>query len=159
VLHDRKGFPLEVEPGTTSGDYLQGFLLGTRTALHEKDRESITITIRNTSSFSIGVLIALFERTVGLYASLINVNAYHQPGVQAGKDAATTILDLKSKISSFLKRNKHRPYTPDEIAEGIRQPDAAETVFKVCEHLASNRGRGVRRVGTGSPGNAKYRTQ
>ena len=27
----------------------------------------------------------LFERTVGLYGSLINVNAYHQPGVEAGK--------------------------------------------------------------------------
>ena len=46
VLEDRAGGPaMEVEPGITSGDYLQGFLLGTRDALSEKDRHSITITL------------------------------------------------------------------------------------------------------------------
>ena len=29
---------------------------------------------------SVGALIALYERAVGLYASLVNINAYHQPG-------------------------------------------------------------------------------
>ena len=38
------------------------------------------------------MLIALFERTVGLYASLVGINAYHQPGVEAGKKAAGTVL-------------------------------------------------------------------
>ncbi len=33
VQKDRAGAPFEVEPGITSGDYLQGFLRGTRTAL------------------------------------------------------------------------------------------------------------------------------
>src|SRR5436190_7707782 len=45
VLEDREAPSLEVEPGVTSGDYLTGFLLGTRRALYENDRESITITI------------------------------------------------------------------------------------------------------------------
>ena len=36
---------VEVEPGITPGDYLHGFLLGTREALNEKDRESITLTV------------------------------------------------------------------------------------------------------------------
>lgn len=31
------------------------------------------------------MLIALFERAVSFYASLVNINAYHQPGVEAGK--------------------------------------------------------------------------
>jgi glucose-6-phosphate isomerase len=40
------------------------------------------------SAFSLGALIALFERAVGLYAFMIGINAYHQPGVEAGKKAA-----------------------------------------------------------------------
>src|SRR6202040_3661643 len=39
------GANVEVEPGVTPGDYLHGFLLGTREALFENDRESITITV------------------------------------------------------------------------------------------------------------------
>jgi len=30
----------------------------------------------------------IFERAVSFYASLVNINAYHQPGVEAGKKAA-----------------------------------------------------------------------
>lgn len=29
---------------------------------------------------SVGALIGLYERAVGIYASLVNINAYHQPG-------------------------------------------------------------------------------
>ena len=29
---------------------------------------------------AVGALIALYERAVGIYASLTNINAYHQPG-------------------------------------------------------------------------------
>src|SRR5256886_427928 len=88
----------EVEPGVTSGDYLHGFLRGTRAALYEKDRESITVSIAETNAFHIGALIALYERAVGFYASLVNINAYHQPGVEAGKKAATRLLELQKKI-------------------------------------------------------------
>src|ERR1700680_78151 len=44
VLKDRKGPSQEMEPDITSGDFLVGFLLGTRGALYEKGRESITLT-------------------------------------------------------------------------------------------------------------------
>src|SRR5438067_3102072 len=80
VLQDRVGRSIEVDPGVASGDYLSGFLQGTRRALFENDRELITITLKTVNPESVGQLIALFERAVGLYASLINVNAYHQPG-------------------------------------------------------------------------------
>src|SRR5262245_17423491 len=91
------GSGLEVEPGITSGDYLQGFLLGTRRARFEAGRPSILLTLREVSPASVGGLIALYERAVGLYASLIHVNAYHQPGVEAGKKAAASILALQKK--------------------------------------------------------------
>ena len=40
VLRDRKGPGIEVEEGVDSGDYLNGFLLGTRQALYEAGRPS-----------------------------------------------------------------------------------------------------------------------
>jgi glucose-6-phosphate isomerase len=43
--NDRPGARFEVEDGITSGDYLEGFLRGSRSALYEKGRESITTSI------------------------------------------------------------------------------------------------------------------
>lgn len=48
------------------------------------------------------MLIALFERAVSFYASLVNINAYHQPGVEAGKKAAGTFLALLGKVRAAL---------------------------------------------------------
>jgi glucose-6-phosphate isomerase len=79
------GGELEVEPGIKTGDYLSGFLFGTRRALYEAGRESLLITVRRVDARTVGRLIALYERAVGFYASLVNINAYHQPGVEAGK--------------------------------------------------------------------------
>src|SRR5258706_7551108 len=56
VLRDRQGDSLEVDPKATSGDYLAGFLLGTRQALYENSRESITITLTEDSAHTIGCL-------------------------------------------------------------------------------------------------------
>lgn len=156
VLKDREGNSIKVEPGTRSGDYLQGFLLGTRTALYESGRESITITIRDVSAFSIGVLIALYERAVGLYASLININAYHQPGVQAGKLAADSVLSLQVKIQDFLKKHSNKPFTLEQIATRIKEPDRIETIFKICEHLSANRDRGIHKTAGDNPFAALY---
>jgi glucose-6-phosphate isomerase len=143
VLRDRRGKSIEVEPDVTSGDYLDGFFQGTREALFQSNRQSITITIGQVSPFSIGVLIALFERVVGLYATLINVNAYHQPGVEAGKKAAAEVINLQLQILKFLRSNKH-PYTVTQIAKALGAEDKVETIFNICEHMRSNIDHGVR---------------
>src|SRR5205814_643065 len=75
VLRDRSGPSMRVEDGVTSGDFLLGFLHGSRRALFEADRESMTITVEQVDARTVGALIALYERAVGLYASLININA------------------------------------------------------------------------------------
>ena len=103
VLKDRAGPSLAVDPGVTAGDYLQGFMLGTRDALSEKDRGSVTLTLSDVSPRSVGMLIALYERVVGLYASLIGSNAYHQPGVEAGQKAAAGVIALKLKLDAALQ--------------------------------------------------------
>ena len=143
VLKDREGPSMEVEPGATSGDYLLGFLLGTRQALAEKARASMTLTVPDVSPRSFGALLALFERAVGLYASLVGINAYHQPGVEAGKKAAAAVLALQAKVVAALDETGR---AADEVAARAGAPDQAETVFKLLEHLAAN-GRAARDPG------------
>jgi glucose-6-phosphate isomerase len=129
------GSPVQVEPGVTAGDYLHGFLLGTRQALFENDRTSMTITIRRADARSIGVLIALFERAVGFYASLVGINAYHQPGVEAGKKAAAAVLKLQAQaVQALGPEGRSAP----QIAARIGLPDAVEPLYWVLEHLAAN---------------------
>jgi glucose-6-phosphate isomerase len=129
------GSQLEVEPGVTTGDYLNGFLMGTREALYGNDRQSMTITIPRVNARMIGALIALFERAVGLYASLIHINAYNQPGVEAGKKAAAGVLSLQAKAHAALSNT---PQTADRIASAIGAGESAESVYLILEHLASN---------------------
>ncbi len=143
VMKDRDGPSPEIDPQTTSGDYLQAFLLGTRDALSDNGRDSITITIDKVSPYSVGALIALYERAVGFYASLININAYHQPGVEAGKKAAAEVLELKDKILNYLRENADKEFQAIEIAKAIGSEDRGEIVYKILEHLASNSEKGV----------------
>jgi glucose-6-phosphate isomerase len=138
VLRDRKDESMQVEPGVTSGDFLNGFFLGTREALYEKGRQSITLTVREASPFTVGMLISLFERAVGFYASLVNINAYHQPGVEAGKKAAGAVIALQIKVLGYLAEKKGHALTSAQIASGVGAHDGFETVFKICEHLAAN---------------------
>jgi glucose-6-phosphate isomerase len=151
VRKDRNGTAVEVEDGITSGDYLQGSLRGTRSALYESGRESITVSIPEVSSFNIGALIALYERAVGFYGSLVNINAYDQPGVEAGKQAATKLLQLQKQVREKLTLGDAK--TVEEIGHSI---DAdPEDVFHVVRHLASNDSR-VRVTAGDQPGDDKF---
>ena len=138
VLKDSGCQAMMVEPKVSSGDYLQGFYLGTRQALAEKGRESLTITISEVSPFTIGILIALFERAVGFYASLVNINAYHQPGVEAGKKAASKVIQIQCQILEFLSKQSGKAFTVEEIANGMGTGEESEHVYKICEHLSAN---------------------
>lgn len=134
VRRGKETSEMEVEPGTTSGDYLQGFLRGTRAALTDSGRESLTISIERVDARNLGALIALYERAVGYYATLINVNAYHQPGVEAGKVAAEHILDLQKEVRQKLIE------CGEGTAESISSLLDADTeeVYHILVHLAAN---------------------
>jgi glucose-6-phosphate isomerase len=122
--------------GVTAGDYLNGFYQGTRTALFENGRGSVTLTCDKIDAKTIGAMIALYERAVGFYATLVNINAYHQPGVEAGKKAAASVLDVQKQAVGALT---DAPQTPAEVAEKIGQPDAAEAIHHILDHLAANK--------------------
>jgi len=154
VQTDREGDSLEVEPGITSGDFLQGFLLGTREALFQSGRASLTITLEEISPQTLGALIALFERAVGLYASLVGINAYHQPGVEAGKQAAGDVIELAVKIQHHLRSHPEQKFTATELADILRKTKNTETVFQLLLHLAAN-GR-VQKFDSSSPFSASF---
>ena len=156
VLSDRDGTSLPVEEGITSGDYLFGFFQGTRTALYENGRESMTITVDTVNAATIGALIALFERAVGLYASLININAYHQPGVEAGKKAAETVIALQKEVVGLLK-NRKRGMTAEEIAAELGKVGETESIFAILRHLAANPERGIAIAEPGAPQQMRFK--
>ena len=95
------------------------------------------ITVQRVDAYHLGVLIALFERAVGFYASLVNINAYHQPGVEAGKKAAVAVLELQRSVVDYLQ-NAAEPRTVEQVAADLHAAEQIETVHHILEHLAAN---------------------
>ncbi|MFN9946956.1 MAG: glucose-6-phosphate isomerase [Planctomycetota bacterium] len=134
VLRDRAAGCFEVEPGITSGDYLDGFWQGTRAALHDNGRASVTIAIDALDERALGAIVALFERAVAIYAELVDVNAFHQPGVEAGKKAAARVLDLQKRLVAALDGELRDV----RALAGKAGADAADC-WPLLQHLAANR--------------------
>lgn len=138
VLRDRAKPDLAplVRDDSTSGEYLQAFMLGTSRALRDHGKNSLIITVPEVSPFTVGMLIALFERAVGFYASFIGINAYHQPAVEFGKKAAGEIIALKNRLEAELWKRRGYFYSARELAQDL---SADETlVWHLLRHLAQN---------------------
>jgi glucose-6-phosphate isomerase len=147
--------PADIGPvdGENPADFLAGFLQGTRAALAEGGRQSLTITLERFDARSLGALIALFERAVGLYGEWINVNAYHQPGVEAGKTAAAQILALQERLEAALADGQPHDLLALAGALGL---DSPEPLFWILRHLCSP-GRGVQASGDwGQPDSLRF---
>jgi glucose-6-phosphate isomerase len=72
---------------------------------------------------------------VGLYAELIDINAYHQPGVEAGKKAAAEVLSLQSRLEALLSDGTAR--TLEELAASL-ELSSPEALFWTLRHLCHN---------------------
>ena len=141
VLRDRPGAceSLKVGEDSTSGDYLNAFMLGTKKALEDHGKLTMTLTVADDTAYSIGALIALYERAVGIYAEFININAYHQPAVEFGKKAAGSLIELKNRVYGFLEEAGFgSEYTAVELASATSAQDQAADLFRVLLHLAAN---------------------
>jgi glucose-6-phosphate isomerase len=125
-----EGF-LPLPDGSEASDHLLGFALGTRQALREAGRPWLNIGLPRVDAQSLGALIALFERAVGIYAELIDINAYHQPGVEAGKKAAAGALSCLQRLSAALSA---APQSAEELATSIGAEPAL--CWRLLEHLA-----------------------
>jgi len=158
VLSDRKGKSINVDQfgdGTkdweriSSGDCLTASMLGSRKALEDHGRGVMAISVPAADEEGLGTLIALFERTVGIYANLIGINAYHQPAVEYGKKAARRLLQLESDIIRLLEdnttglQNTANPLNTADPKDGMTAAEIAakigateEDTFRMLLHLA-----------------------
>jgi glucose-6-phosphate isomerase len=143
IRRSRTGASMVVaDGGVTSGDFLQGFLRGTRDALSGNGRESITLTFDTLDARTLGALVALFERAVSLYASLVDINAYHQPGVEAGKKAAGQFLDGVLAVAAALSHRPGETLDAASIHQALAESGTEmeiEAVYHAANHLASAR--------------------
>jgi glucose-6-phosphate isomerase len=117
----------------------------------------MTITLETLNARTVGALIALFERAVGFYAEFINVNAYHQPGVEAGKKAAEAVLTLQATVFNLLRDQPGTPMSAEEIAKKTGRVDDVETVFHILEHAAGNADHAIVRVAGESTTTARFK--
>ncbi|HMD14010.1 MAG TPA: glucose-6-phosphate isomerase, partial [Bacteroidota bacterium] len=69
---------------------------------------------------------------------LVNINAYHQPGVEAGKIMASTIIRLQNDALDFMRKNKGMSFSIEEVAKGINEDENKESIFKILEHASAN---------------------
>ncbi|MFZ5477718.1 MAG: glucose-6-phosphate isomerase [Myxococcota bacterium] len=143
VLDDGYFGQIDVEPGLDSGDFLQGLLLGTRRALRDKGRGTLTVLLDTLDAKRLGALVALYERAVGLYAARVGINAYHQPGVEAGKKAAAQVLSLKPRLLAALTDD------PAPVAEVCARAgvEDVESAWFLLTRLATNERAVVREPG------------
>ncbi len=131
-----------LEGGFSAGDALAGFLAGTREALTQDGKACLGITLERLDPRALGALIALFERAVGLYAELLDINAYHQPGVEAGKKAAARVLEAQQALLAQLD---NAPTDAETLARKAGVADIT-LAWRILRRLSANPGRGVRRL-------------
>lgn len=136
TLRDRAGASPTVREASSSGDYLQAFLLGTNQALYDHGQSSVIITVPQVSAYYVGMLIALFERAVGFYADFIGINAYHQPAVEFGKKAAGDIISLKNRAYQYLAAHPGAAYDAAALAELTGGNE--RQLWHILRHLAAN---------------------
>jgi len=115
-----------------AADVQFALLAGTGDALAEVGRPVVGISLPVMDAFGLGSLIALYERAVGLAAELLNINAYNQPGVEAGKKAASIHLSQMKSIMSGLTAT---PQTAEQLGKPVGI--SAARAWRLASHLSA----------------------
>ena len=123
---------------SSAADDLEASLLATRRLLSAADRKSITITLPKTDAACLGYLVALWERSVGLYAAMLNLNAYDQPAVEQIKTELPALMLLKERLISCLAAKTGQVFTLEQIVEDLCFSADRESVFKWLRYLVSD---------------------
>jgi len=114
-----------------AADLQFALMTGTQRALADVGQPVVSISLPTMNESALGAVIALLERTVSLTAEFLDINAYDQPGVEAGKIEARTQLATIMLIESELSEI---PVTAHELASRIGLE--AATVWRICHHLS-----------------------
>ena len=136
VLEDALALPITGK--IAMGDFLHGFETGLAQALLGKGRQVISMTVDRVDTFNLGMLIALYERAVAVYAEFININAFHQPGVQAYKLASKGVIELLNDIEARLPGLKGFSGNAAEFAAAIGRGDDEIEIAGIIAKLTAN---------------------
>ena len=93
------------------GELLNAERRGTEVALADAGRPSFSYLLPRVSPHVLGQLIYLFEFQTALSGELYNINAFDQPGVEAGKVAAYALMGrqgYEKRAVSLRKALKRR---------------------------------------------------
>lgn len=78
--------------GHTFDELIQAEQRATAIALREAGRPSMTLTLPEINAFTLGQLFMIFEMQTAIAGELLDINAFDQPGVEAGKVATYALL-------------------------------------------------------------------
>jgi glucose-6-phosphate isomerase len=87
--------------------------IATEYALLASKRPNLTVAFDKISPYTVGQFIYLFEATTSIAGLLFGIDAYDQPAVELGKDAALALMgsseyaDLAKKIKPVMKIDKN----------------------------------------------------
>ncbi len=142
VLKDRvptRPACVDVDNGLTMGDYLHAFKQGLTNALTAKGRQVINLVLEDLTPFSLGMVIALYERAVAYYAELVGINAFHQPGVEAYKQASDAVNKLNRQAQAWIAAAS-LPWsgTAAQAAVALGVPETAVELEGILAKLAVN---------------------
>ncbi len=85
--------------GKTLNDLIQAERRGVTLALTEAQRPSITVTLPVINEHTVGQLLLLLQVQTAVAGQLYGINAFDQPGVQAGKDLTYAQMGRRDKAS------------------------------------------------------------
>jgi glucose-6-phosphate isomerase len=81
--------------GKTMGQLFGAMATATQSALEAQGVQSLTLTASQLDERTMGALFMILELVVGTIGEALNINAFDQPGVEAGKILARNILSSK----------------------------------------------------------------
>lgn len=81
--------------GHTLGELMNKELFATRYNLTKRGRANYTIVMDEINEYNVGALLYLLQLQTAYAGAMLNVDAYNQPGVEGGKNAAYALFGRK----------------------------------------------------------------
>lgn len=98
--------------GRTMNELISAEKKGTEVALTAAGRPNGTLVVPEISAFTVGQMIYFFEMATAMSGALYGINAFDQPGVEAGKIAAYALMGRKgyeqeqARIKGFFGKKR-----------------------------------------------------
>lgn len=103
--------------GHSLGELMNTELFATRYNLTRRGRCNYTITLGKVDEYHIGALLYLMQLQTAYEGAMLNVDAYNQPGVEGGKNAAYALFGRKGYEDKAEEIRSSRPDSDKYIIE------------------------------------------